>query len=347
MRHGPRVGEGKDGAASEQSHRTAPGAGKRSIGLGRPMLGIHLDIGSKRTVLVLAVIAVAVIVVLAAILSLGMARPPATTPGTTHPIAPTPPGSIQYMRTVASVNGTFTVSDADGAVMHNGTDALDAIQEAIGSLTPGRSEKEAVLLQGDFVISGTIEVPSHTLLYLDGKVAWGGSGRGHMVASSSETDIEVQGGEWDGNRAERRMASENNPMEFIDCSNVVIANLWVHDGPYDNIECEDCTDVLISNVGSSSTNWNSILMTGCDNCVIENCHVHDSEQGGIYFYCEDDGIAQNINNNIIRGCLVERTVTSGLSFSIRGIEDRTDSGLIENNTCIDCGMDGIDRKSVV
>jgi parallel beta-helix repeat protein len=41
----------------------------------------------------------------------------------------------------------------------------------------------------------------------------------------------------------------------------------------------------------------------------------------------------------MRNNLVERTLTSGLSLSIRGTEDRTDGGLIEGNTVIDCGRD--------
>lgn len=338
MRLGPLFGEGKERPSSGQGCGTASDAGKRPSGFS--LFGARLSRRRRNAVLVLAVVAIVIIASLLAVLSIGMSTPAATTPGTTHPIAPTPPSSITYQSTLTNVSGNYTVNNANGVTVHAGKDALAAIQAAIDSLSPGRSEKEAVLLQGDFVISGTINIPSYTILVLDGKIAWGGNESGFMLSASGQSNIEVQGGEWDGNRAARSISSDSNPMEFIRCSDVVIANLQVHDGPYDNIECEDCTNVLISNVESSFSNWNSILMAGCDNCVIENSHVHDSDQGGIYFYCEDDRKAQTINGNIIRNCLVERTQTSGLSFSIRGTEDRTDSGIIENNTVIDCGKDG-------
>jgi|GEM_PF-2780884 len=338
MRNGPHCGEREDRAASSHGCASSPAPEKRPSGSRLSMLGARLRKRRRITILA-AVIAIVLVASLGAAIAFAMIEPPATTPGTTHPIAPTPVSSIAYERTVTDVGGTYAVIDADGATVHESRNALSAIRAAIGSLTPDRTAKEAVLLRGDFVISGTIELPSYTILVLDGRIAWEGSEHGYMVAASGQHDIEVQGGVWDGNRGERSMTSDNNPMEFVDCSNVVIADLYVHDGAYDNIECVDCVDVLITNIDSSFTNWNSILMAGCDNCVIENSRVHDSEQGGIYFYTEDDGTPQTINNNIVRGCWVESTLTSGISFSIRGVEDRTDSGLIENNTVVDCGRD--------
>jgi len=82
------------------------------------------------------------------------------------------------------------------------------------------------------------------------------------------------------------------------------------------------------------------MMAYTGNSIVQGCYIHDSNKGGCYFYCEDDGIVQHIDNNIMRNNTVVRTMTSGLSISLRGLEDIGQYDLIENNTCIDCGRDG-------
>jgi len=261
---------------------------------------------------------------------------PGTGPGT----GPGPgTGTGQYDFLVTASGSTYTVKSASGATVYTGSNAATAIQTALNSLTSGRTVKQTVMLQGSFSVTKAISIPSYTILVLDGKIEWGSTSVGYIITASNKNNIEVRGGEWDGNRDVRSMTSSSNPMYFYKCSDVIIADLKVYDGTYDNIEFEYSNRITISGVESYNTNWNSIILAYSNNCVVENCYIHDSEQGGCYFYCEDDGIAQTINNNIIRNNRVERTLTSGLSFSIRGVEDRTDGGLIEGNTVIDCGRD--------
>lgn len=262
--------------------------------------------------------------------------PPTPDPGTGGGSPTTP---LSYAFTVTSAGSNYVTKSASGATAYSGTNAATAIQTALNNLPSGRTSKQAVLLQGDFSVTKAISIPSYTILVLEGKVTWGSTAVGYILTAVNKNNFEVRGGEWDGNKASRTMTSSSNPFAFERCSDVLISNLKVHDGPYDNIEFEYSERITISNVESYNTRWTSIVMAYSNNCIIENCHIHDSDQGGCYFYCEDDGVAQTINNNIIRNNLVERTWTSGLSFSIRGVEDRTDGGLIEGNTVIDGGRD--------
>jgi parallel beta-helix repeat protein len=262
---------------------------------------------------------------------------PGTDPGTNPGSGTVTTGSYDYL--VTASGSTYTTKSASGTTVYSGSNPTTAIQTALNSLTQGRTVKQTVLLQGTFSITKAISIPSYTILKLDGKVEWGSSSVGYILTASNKNNIEVRGGEWDGNRDMRSMTSSSNPMYFYRCTDVIIADLKVYDGTYDNIEFEYSERITITGVESYNTNWNSIILAYCNNCVVENSYIHDSDQGGCYFYCEDDGIAQTINNNIIRNCRVERTLTSGLSFSIRGVEDRTDGGLIEGNTVIDCGRD--------
>jgi hypothetical protein len=262
-----------------------------------------------------------------------------TTPST--PVTPGTGGSsVSYNYIVTSSGSNYVTKDASGTTVYSGTNAATAIQTALNSLSSGRTVKQTVLLQGTFVITKAISIPSYTILELDGKVTWGSSAVGYMLTASSKSNFEVRGGEWDGNKGIRSTTSSSNPMNFERCQDVVISNLKVHDGPYDNIEFLYGERITISGVESYRSNWDSFMMAFCNNCVVENCHIYDIKQGGCYFYCEDDGIAQTINNNIMRNNLVERTLTSGLSLSPRGAEDKVIGGLIEGNTLVDCGTDG-------
>ncbi|MDW5564242.1 MAG: right-handed parallel beta-helix repeat-containing protein [Methanomassiliicoccus sp.] len=263
---------------------------------------------------------------------------PFTVPAISGPVTtPTTPTVFDY--TITGEDGTYNVTDTDGVPFYTGDDASAAIQTALDSMTSERTAKEAVLLEGDFIITETIHIPSYTILVLNGTVTWGSDETGYMLTASGQKNFEVQGGEWNGSREERSATSGSNPMEFNNCHDLIIANLQIHDGAYDNIECMGCTNVAIVNVESYNSTWDSFMMAWCSNSLIDRCHIHDSDQGGCYFYCEDDGIVQHIDNNIMRNNRVERTLTSGLSLSPRGAEDIVSSGLIENNTCIDCGQD--------
>ncbi|MDW5562443.1 MAG: right-handed parallel beta-helix repeat-containing protein [Methanomassiliicoccus sp.] len=259
---------------------------------------------------------------------------------TTTPPSTTTPTSYTYAYTVTASGSTYTTKSASGTSVYSGTNAATAIQTALSSLTSGRTAKQAVLLQGTFSITKAITIPNYSVLVLNGTVSWGNTGTGYMLAASGAHDFEVQGGTWDGKRDVRSTTSSSNPMNFENCYNVVIANLRVTNGPYDNIEFLGGNNIVIRNVESDHSDWDSFMMAWCSNSLIEGCYIHDILQGGCYFYCEDDGIVQHIDNNIMRNNRVERTLTSGLSLSPRGAEDIVSGGLIENNTLVDCGTDG-------
>ena len=78
---------------------------------------------------------------------------------------------------------------------------------------------------------------------------------------------------------------------------------------------------------------------GVQQLPVVGCHIHYCA-AALLLYCENDSIERSVNNNVLRGNLVERTETSGLSISLRGPEDRGVNNLIELNTVVDCGIDG-------
>lgn len=246
---------------------------------------------------------------------------------------------------IVSVSGsTYTAQNAaSGATISSGSNAASVINAAINSLTSGRTTKQKVQLQGLYSLISTINLANYTVLEVasGGKVAATASLPGHLAtAPSGSHDWEIVGGEWDGLRGSRALGGDRQPFRFDYASNARMANMFVHDGTYDNIEFTYGNNITLDAIESSNSNWDNILMAYTSNSLFQNCHVHDSLKSGVYFYCEDDGIAQTVSNNILRNNLVERTLTTGLSISLRGLEDVGNGNTIDNNTCIDCGGDG-------
>jgi hypothetical protein len=241
---------------------------------------------------------------------------------------------------VYSIQG-LTVKNNGGTTVYTGSNANDAIQWALNHLTTGRQIKQEVYLVGSFTLNAPIVLSSYTILEVasGGTLTMANGITGFMLTASNKNNIDILGGEWNGNRAGRAASSDNLMFYFLSCIHMTISNLEMHDSPNDNIDCEACSQVIVSFVHGHDSNNNGCAMNFCSNCVVENNHFEDLGSGS-YFYCEDDGIVQHIDYNIIRGNLVERTVQTGLSISLRGMEDTGIGNVLENNTCIDCGTDG-------
>ncbi len=272
--------------------------------------------------------------------------------------------------TVTSSGSVYTATDADGTVLTSGSNAATVIQYALDRLTSGRTVQEKVLLKGQFVLTTSIKPSSYTIIELEGKATTSSTSTTHMIYASGKSHVTIQGGEWDNNMLHTVYNSDGvatgeivnpngNPngglardaFYFASCNNVLVQNLKVHSSPFGNMEflsCSYCTLYKVESYDSGDmyTTVNadrgiSIILAYCSNCVVDSCYIHDSARGGVYFYTEDDGTVQSINNNVFRNNRVERTECSGLSLSTRGKEDICNGGLIENNTLVDCGMDGV------
>jgi hypothetical protein len=250
-----------------------------------------------------------------------------------------PTTAAKYTVTVSG--STYYAKDANGNTLTSGSAAHTVINAAINALTSGRTTKEKVKLQGVFSLTSPILPTSYTILEVDGTVNWGNTGAGHMVYALNKSDIEITGGTWDGKRGTRTgIYSDGIPLYFEDCSDLLLSYMYIHSATYDAIECMNCDSVLIDTVEAGYCSWDAFMMAWCNDSQVDTCHIHDIDQGGCYFYCEDDSTAQTSNNNKVQNCLVERTLTSGISFSPRGAEDTVSGGYIQNNICVDCGTDG-------
>ncbi len=105
---------------------------------------------------------------------------------------------------VVTANGAPAHVKAQADYVCDGTADDVEIQAAIDALTAGRTRKEKVLLIGSFTTAATLLIPSYTILGLDGKVTLANAANCHMLQNSDtvggNTQIEVRGGVWDGNK---------------------------------------------------------------------------------------------------------------------------------------------------
>lgn len=254
-----------------------------------------------------------------------------------------------YQYLVASETGTYTVYDNTSTLVTSNPVATVAIAAALSSLTEDRTMKEKVVMQGDFTTTGAISIPSYTVLELNGTLTLNDGSDSHIVQASDKEQIEIVGGDWDGNMLNNHAGTSTRGFNFDSCSNVIIRDLDIHDVAYDNIACLDSSFINITgcdiyNAGNydlGESYWgHGIGMYWSSNCTVDGNHIYDCASGGCYFYCEDDSTVQYNNNNTIINNIVERTMTSGLSIGMRGLEDVAEYGVISNNTCLNCGMDG-------
>ncbi|GAA4977818.1 hypothetical protein GCM10023225_18050 [Kineococcus glutinatus] len=90
---------------------------------------------------------------------------------------------------------TWTARNGD-RTLYTGTDLRSAVQAAVGSLTPGRTTKERVVVRGSGGIPAgqRINLPSHTVLDACGTIEARGTGTGDQapVYTRGTTDVEVQ-----------------------------------------------------------------------------------------------------------------------------------------------------------
>jgi uncharacterized repeat protein (TIGR02543 family) len=274
--------------------------------------------------------------------SAGSANPITVTMGSAHTLQAVFNGySAKY---IVYKSGTtyYAKSGTTGQIVYSGTVASTVIQSAINGLTAGRISREKILLQGDFTLTKTITIANYMILELDGKITLGNSANQRMLYGSGKSNFEIRGGEWDGNKANQMgylYASDVRGFEIESCTNFIISGVTVHDTVNDGIALVYCSGATIDSnliyncAGSIGINFTS-------NSDITNNTCHDNS-AGIYLYCEDDGIVQHADNNMVTGNTVYRIYHDGIRLYPHGVEDFVRYNTVTSNTLYDCGTDGL------
>ncbi|MFC7330430.1 right-handed parallel beta-helix repeat-containing protein [Marinactinospora rubrisoli] len=103
-------------------------------------------------------------------------------------------GDGSYHAEAVQNGGTWTARNG-GTTLYTGPDMLEAMRSAVGSLTPGRTSRQNVVVRGSGTMSAgsSLDLPSHTSLEVCGSINVTGTPRGDhaVVRARNVTDIAV------------------------------------------------------------------------------------------------------------------------------------------------------------
>ena len=219
------------------------------------------------------------------------------------------------------------------------TNASAVINNAMGNLTGGRTWKEKVVLKGNFTVDRSILMPNYTILEIQGKIKLANYANvsilsNNAVATTGNTQIEIVGGEIDGNQNNESPQSAS-AIYFANCSNLLIHNVIVHDSCFYGIRVGsgqgtstfDSYSTVTIDKCSFYNNRNDHIVISCS-ATVSNCEFRSqvifnylsfvSAQGAIVRDCKFFNASQNANS-------------AGI-----GIEYNSSNIIIANNYFSDC-----------
>jgi len=177
-----------------------------------------------------------------------------------------------------------------GQIEFSGTDAASVIQQSINALTAGRTWKEKVVLKGEFEVGSQINIPSYTIIEIQGKIRVPDGATLNLFWIEGENNVEIVGGILDGNKIGGTLTHLIVPSDG--CSNVVIRN------------------VKIINSGGTGIHIRA-PNTANKNIQILNCHVEGCKSHGI----DVRGATGIINEKIqILNCRLKNNAEFGIEY---------------------------------
>lgn len=229
-----------------------------------------------------------------------------------------------------------------GTTIYSSSDLNAVMSAAFNDLTPGRTAKEKVLMQGDFTLTSTraVSLPSHIALELDGTLAQASSSQYATILSAVDrTDVEVTGGMWYGGSV-----STDYALYFEGCTDLYVHGCEVigNGGP-GGMELYDCKNAAITNNNLHDSTTTALLILGFSSSIeIGYNTISDTQYGGILVLTGpyDDSIVQTAQNVWIHHNTITRTVRSGIALYPDGREDIISSCTIEYNALTDVGVIG-------
>ncbi|GAA2117543.1 right-handed parallel beta-helix repeat-containing protein [Streptomyces synnematoformans] len=191
-------------------------------------------------------------------------------------------------------NGSTWTARRGGSVVYTGDDMLSAMSAAVGSLTPGRTAKERVVVRGSGTMSANarLSLPSHTALDVCGTIDVTGSGSGDRapVYSRGTTNVEVQHlnvtgsplyGIFMRNVTDVRLGEidmrlsgglgiriDNRGDTSVPSRNIRIDNVYVSGTSNHGVETYGVDNLTIGTVTARNTGYSGLLLNETTNATI-------------------------------------------------------------------------------
>jgi hypothetical protein len=242
-----------------------------------------------------------------------------------------------YTISVSGVN--YFGADKQNQICFTSTNATLVGTNAVNSLTVGRTWKETVLFKGTFVFDSTLMVPSYTKIILDGKISLSNYVNVSIISNkdfstTGNTQIELQGGEWDGNQA-NELAQSANALYFSNCSKLSVHGTTIHDSAMYGLRVGSGQSTSIYDPNSSVEIYDNVFYNNRNDHVVVAC---SGSAWGNYFYgttVYNYFALVNATQFKLFGNTFNRTNDGNAAI---GIEYNSYGNTITGNTILNAGM---------
>lgn len=150
-------------------------------------------------------------------------------------------GSPYTISTDAIQAGFYLAQDSQLRYINSWTSTVadTVIENAMNGLTLGRTWKETVKVLGSFLLTDEISIPSYVSLDLsDATLKTANSTSINILQNSGDVEIEVVGGNLDGNKANNPVGGNpdlQNGIRFVSITSLRLENVNVTNCPYDGV----------------------------------------------------------------------------------------------------------------
>jgi len=268
--------------------------------------------------------------------------------GIREAIAQTPSIIVKPESFVETVSHVFFKDETEikaksgdtGQIEFSGKDAATVINDVLANgLTGGRTWKEKVVSKGNFTISSVIKIPSYTVLEIQGSLTLANGVNTDILQNSDQTNgntqIEIIGGELDGNKANQTAGTAL--IDFVKVTDSLVEGVYVHDAYFRGVQFltdshrNKVVNCWIENIGAVDDSGDGILLDGNDNIASGN-YIKGSEGYNIYVRT---GERNFILKNICDGA-------SGVTYINIGVSEyASPETIVIGNTAVNAKNDGI------
>jgi len=239
------------------------------------------------------------------------------------------------------VDETTYVLDANfivGSTSHSDytTDGVSdeiEINSALSALTAGRTWKERVVLEGDFSISSPINVPSYTILDIQGKLKQAVIDI-DIIYIENQSEVVIVGGEIEGLGSNAGTTGWGIKTD-VGGENIQIYGIYVHDTRKSGIALNNIVHGAVSGCRVQNTGFNGIGIGDSCNITIRDNYCHNNADSGVNledvssFLLVNNTCTNNVRHNLQLEHACEGQIIGGIykgSQKYHGIEIRNRVG---------------------
>jgi len=233
--------------------------------------------------------------------------------------------------------GPYFAESTSGSIIYSGSSATYVINAALNSLTSGRTWQEKAFLKGNFIVTGSILIPSYTLMEIDGKIVADSGLNAPVIMNpnlgSNDPYITIKGGFIDGN-ASGQASGIPAGIYLAGATDALVQDVNITN-TYDFGLVLSYLNKRTQVISCNFTSCGSTITKGCiyigvssygygstKDILIDKCYMSGSAQHGVY-------LSSGSPHVTISNCTIEKY--GRVNNDCYGISVRSDHCICSNN----------------